>query len=301
MLLDPDQDAKRDRRPATKGAMSGLPVLAVAAAALCAMTRRADAGCPIALDGDAEVVDRVRAELGSFGDGGPPCVAVWVQCRRNGMELEIDLRDELGRSSLHLFASADGAAAFLVSWSRRPLVDLDAPTPPGRVVAPGLVAPPPTPVAAPLAHDESWHPEISLDYLAATGVSNQFGVATALVMKRSQIWRYGAGVSAFSGTVLGYLTLEAEALFGVQTDLGSRVTASAELIVGDAVIARGGENAFGVDYGTDGARAGVRGGVLWQVFDPIGVELAWGYDVLAAPIGGLVRMSHIALGLRWLP
>jgi hypothetical protein len=283
--------------------MTGLPVRAVTAAALCAMTRHAEASCPIALDGDPAVVDRIRAELDSFGDSAPPCVALWVQCRQNGAELEIDLHDELGRSSLHLFASADGAAAFLVSWSRRPLVDLAAPTPPEQAAPPGLVAPRPVPAAAaaPVARDERWHPEISLDYLAATGFSNQFGVATALVMKRSQIWRYGVGVSGFTGTIFGTITLEAEAVFGFQTELGSRVTAISELVVGDAVIARGSANSFGVDYGTDGGRAGVRGGVLWQVFDPIGLEAAWGYDVLASPGGAYIRMSHVALGLRWLP
>ncbi|HEX3760488.1 MAG TPA: hypothetical protein VHW23_17350 [Kofleriaceae bacterium] len=279
--------------------MSGLPLLAVAAA-LCAMTRRAEASCPIALDGDAAVVDRVRAELGSFGDSAPPCVALWVQCRQNGAQLEIDLHDELGRSSLHLFASADGAAAFLVSWSRRPLVDLDASAPPGLVV-PRPPRPLPDPVATTDARDQVWHLEISLDYIAATGISSQWGTLSAAVMKRSQIWRYGGDVRALTGTFLGNLTMEADAVFGVETALAPRVAASAELVVGDAVLARGSEDIFGPDYGTDGLRAGLRGGVVWQMYDPIGLELQWGYDVLRSPLGGLARLSHIALGLRWLP
>lgn len=276
--------------------MTGLPLLAVAAVALCATARRAEAGCLITLDGDAEVVDRVRAELGDFSSGGP-CVAVWARCRRTGDQLEIDLHDELGRSALHLFRSAGGAAAFLISWSRRPLDDLGAPAPPG-LVAP---RPPPGPAAAPDSPAPPWHPEISLDYVAASGVATQWGTLTAAVMKSSQIWRYGTDLRAITGTLLGNLVIEAEAAFGVQTALQPRITASGELVVGDAIAARGGTDSLGPTYGTDGVRGELRAGVVWQVSDPVGLELRWGYAVLRSPLGGLARVSHVALGLRWLP
>jgi hypothetical protein len=291
--------------------MTGLPLLAVAAAALCATPHRAEAGCAITLDGDAEVVDRVRAELRRFGDGEPPCVALWVQCRQNGNQLEVDLRDELGRSSLHLFASAAGAAAFLVSWSRRPLPER-GPSAPAASAPPGLIAPrsPPSEVAAPDSQDGVWHPEISLDYIAATGTRHQWGTLTVAVMKSSGIWRYGGDVRGLTGTIFGNAILEPEIAFGVRSALRPRVTASAELVAGDAVVVKGDlpidAPDYVPDYGLGGIRAGLRAGVFWQVLaplgvGPLGVEVRWGYDVLRAPRGGLADVSHVALGLRWLP
>lgn len=280
--------------------MSGLPVLAVAAAALCAMARLAEAGCPIALDGDAEVVDRVRAELGSFGDDGPSCVALWVRCRQNGAELEIDLHDELGRSSLHLFASADGAAAFLVSWSRRPLLDLEAPTPPG-LVAPRR-PPTPNPAAAPDAQDPSWHPEIGLDYIIASSqYTANWGALDLAMMNRTGPWRYGGDLRAITGGHVGtHFAIEPEIAFGIQL-AARQLTATGEIALGDIFTPRGNLDDFSTNYSDAGPRAGLRSTVVWQATAPVGVVLQWGYELLAKTGGGVLGMDHIGLGLRWLP
>jgi hypothetical protein len=288
--------------------MTGLPLvapLAVAAVVLCGLAGHAEASCPIALDGDAAAVDGVRAELHRFGDGEPPCVALWVQCRQNGNQLEVDLRDELGRSSLHLFASAAGAAAFLVSWSRRPL-PARGPAATDASAPPGLVAPrsPPGEVATPDAQDGAWHPEISLDYVAGTGLRRQWGTLTVAVMKSSGIWRYGGDVRGLTSTLVSNAIVEPELAFGVHHALTPQVAASGEVVAGDLVVVRGDEIDAPdsvADHGIGGVRAGLRAGVLWQVLAPLGVEVRWGYDIVRSPHGGLADVSHVALGLRWLP
>jgi hypothetical protein len=267
--------------------------------------------CPITLEGDAEVIDRVRAELGDFQDGGA-CVAVWARCRGTGDQIEVDLHDELGRSALHLFRSADGAAAFLISWSRRPLPDR-APGPPG------LVEPGPSPAPAPPAQlDPLWRPEIGLAYVAASGAHSPWITATAAVTKHAGLWRYGGAGHIFTGVNGPTVTAEVEAALGVQTALLPRITVVSELFVGDAVVARGASFGGDMDYGAGGLRAGIRAGIDWQFSAPFGVELQWGYDVVqwssssATPAGsdgtsdvmrvwGLAAPNHVALGLRWLP
>jgi hypothetical protein len=288
--------------------MTGLPrvvPLAVATAVVCGLAGHAEASCPIALDGDAAAVDGVRAELRRFGDGEPPCVALWVQCRQTGNQLEVDLRDELGRSSLHLFASAAGAAAFLVSWSRRPLPEL-GPSTTDASAPPGLVAPrsPPGEVAATDSQDAAWHPEISLDYVAGSGTRQQWGTLAVALMKSSGIWRYGGDVRGLTSTLVSNAIIEPEIAFGVHTALTPRVAASGEVVAGDLVVVRG--DLFDApdtvaDHGTAGVRAGLRAGVLWQALAALGVEVRWGYDVVRSPHGGLADVSHVALGLRWLP
>lgn len=289
--------------------MTGLPLLAalaIAAAVLCARAGHAEASCPIVLDGDLAAVDGIRAQLRRFGDGEPPCVALWVQCHQNGNQLEVDLRDELGRSSLHLFASAAGAAAFLVSWSRRPLPEL-APSAPDASAPPGLAVPrsPPGKVAPPDAPDAAWHPEISLDYVAGSGTRRQWGTLTVAVMKNAGIWRYGGDVRVLTGSLVSNAILEPELAFGVHSPLMPRVTASGEVVAGDAVVMRGELPIDAPDYvpdhGLGGIRAGLRASVFWQVRPPLGLEVRWGYDVLRAPHGGWAGVSHVALGLRWLP
>lgn len=277
--------------------MTGLRALGFAVAALCAPVARAHASCSITLDGDAEVVDRVRAELGEFADGGA-CVAVWARCRQTGDQVEVDLHDELGRSSLHLFMSADGAAAFLVSWSRRPLPDR-APGAPPRLVEPRSSATP-----APAPQDGRWRPEISVAYVAANGDHPTWETATAEIRKVAGFWRYGGGARVIAGSDGGTITVEVEAALGVQIALSPRVTAIGELFAGDGVVALSPRAGSEATYGDGGTRVGVRAGIVWQFSDPFGLELQWGYDVTnswyPAP-SAWARPSHIGLGVRWLP
>jgi hypothetical protein len=291
-----------EARPATgnEGVMIGPRTLGMVMATLCALAVRAQADCPITLDGDAEVIDRVRAELGRFADGSAPCVALWVQCRQNGTELEIDLHDELGRSSLHLFMSASGAAAFLISWSRRPLPEHGPDAPPG-LVEPRL---PPSPAAMP-SQDLGWHPEFSLAYVGASGSHTPWGTITAAAMKDARIWRYGGGGRVITGDIGAVLTIGVEAALGVQTALMPRVTAAAELFAGDGVVVRNNSVGGETNYGDAGLRGGIRARIVWRFTDSLGFELHWGYDVVQSPPyaqnPGWQTLGNVGLGLRWLP
>lgn len=309
-------------QPATgnEGGMSGLRALGFTMATLCALAGRARA-CPITLDGDAEVIDRVRAELGDFDHDGA-CVAVWARCRSTGGQLEIDLHDELGRSSLHLFMSADGAAAFLISWSQRPLPDPEPDRAPGG--PPGLVEPGPPPGSAPVPAplDRLWHPEVGVAYIAASGAHGPWGATTAAMRKNAGIWRYGGGGRLIVGTSGLTLVAGVEAAAGVQFELLPRVTMLGELFAGDAVVVRNADSGGELDYGAGGPRGGIRAAIGWQFSAPFGLELEWGYDALQSspssttPAGsqdqtqaesdvtrlwGLAVPSHISLGLRWQP
>jgi hypothetical protein len=309
---------KAGRRPATKLAMAGVRPLGLSLAmALCA--RDARAGCAIALEGDAAVVERVRSELRGFDDDAAACVALWVQCRQNGDQLEIDVHDELGRSALHLFASADGAAAFLVSWSRRP-VDAGPRGRPSTAAGPGGV-PSATPDAiaryapgdaaprsepAPAGRD-GWHAEFGLDYLATSALHIHWGAATAALMMHTGIWRYGAGVVGMTGGRLGNFAAGAEARFGVEFPLSQRVSATAGVVGGEMIV--GGDDAgrgVPADYSSGTLRSGLRAGVLWQITAPVALAVRWGSDLVwlaAQPPTGtmLVNVSHLAVGMRWVP
>ena len=307
------RSAEGRRATGNEGWMSGLRVLGFASAALCALVGRAGA-CPINLDGDADVIERVRAELGDFHDDGA-CVAVWARCRSTGGQLEIDLHDELGRSSLHLFMSADGAAAFLISWSRRPLADPQPDRAPGGPPGgpPGLVAAGPAPASAspPAPLDRPWHPEIGLAYVAASGDHGPWGTTTVEVRKNTGIWRYGGGGRLIAGTSGLMLVAGVEAAAGVQLALLPTVTVLGELFVGDETIVRDAGYSGELDYGAQGPRAGVRAAMDWQFGGPLRLELEWGYDAVQSydpqsmsdvmRLRGLAVPSHISLGFRWQP
>ena len=285
--------------------------------ALCA--RDARASCAIALEGDAAVVERVRSELRGFDDDAAACVALWVQCRQSGDQLEIDVHDELGRSALHLFASADGAAAFLVSWSRRPVgagpggspstaagPGVDPGATPDAIAryAPGDTAPRSAPEPA---SPDGWHAEFGLDYLATSALHIHWGAATAALMMHKGIWRYGADVVGMTGGRIGNFAAEAEARFGVEFPLSPRIAAAAGVVGGEMIV--GGDDAgrdVRADYSSGTLRGGLRAGVLWQVTAPVALAVLWGSDLVwlaAQPPTGtmLVNVSHLALGMRWMP
>ena len=297
------------RRPATELVLLGLRALGGALAlALCAGP--VHASCPIAFEGDAAVIARVRAELGSFADDGSACVALWVQCQQNGDQVQIDLHDELGRSALHLFATAAGAAAFLVSWSRRPVeARSDARDAHAAIArqAPGDTAPRPSP-GPPSATGEpgdGWRAEFGLDYLATSGLHVSWGALAAAMTNHTGIWRYGAGITGLTGAYLGNFAAEASAALGVAVPLLPRVVATGGVVTGETIVAsQAGDE---LDYGAGGLRAGVRAEVLWQVTAPVALAVTWGFDLvwLSVPPPSGARdfghLSHLGLGMRWVP
>lgn len=101
------------------------------AASLVTSASAAPDQCPISVDGDA-VAAQVRDELHGFaGPGGEHCMPLTVACTQEQEQVVVDFTDEFGRHVERRFESPAGAAAFLISWSRRPvLAELAAPKQP---------------------------------------------------------------------------------------------------------------------------------------------------------------------------
>src|SRR5262245_40602300 len=108
---DPEKTAKRSGRAATHHVMTTLQLLS-SLACVAAIAHRADASCEVTLDGDPAAVASIQIELSGF----PPaaatdCVVVVASVRAEDGGVEIELRDELGRTAVRMFASSAGAAA----------------------------------------------------------------------------------------------------------------------------------------------------------------------------------------------
>ncbi len=79
--------------------------------------------CAIAVDGDS-TASQVRQELLAFaGPGNEPCIPLQVTCALQEQQVVVTFTDDLGRYVERRFDSPAGAAAFLISWSRRPIAE----------------------------------------------------------------------------------------------------------------------------------------------------------------------------------
>jgi hypothetical protein len=282
--------------------------IAVALAALCG-TARAERTCAIEIDGDAALAAQVRAELQLFADDDTPCVAIRVACRDAGEQLVIELRDELGRSSQQTFTSPGGVAAFIVSWSRRPLLRTAVPpvatSAATSVSAPALTAPSLTaPIAATRPDDAGWRAELGLMYVQASGRDSTWGVLAASLVRRIGIWRYGGAVRALTGGYLGYVTSDGELTFGVERHREG-FDVRAELIGGRSLVQFSSDADF-TDYGSIGPHVGVRGTMAWWVDRSIAIEVSVGYDLARQrdPFDEygrepIVPHNHFGAGVRW--
>lgn len=134
-------------RSAGNQAVELLAYLFLLAVVLCGATSVARAACEVRLDGDPEVIAPVRQAIDGFGDDGATCVDLRALCSRDDAAIVVDLQDQLGRSVQRRFTTPEGAAAFLVSWSRRSLPQTGTglePSDPLPRAAPPRAAPPPT-------------------------------------------------------------------------------------------------------------------------------------------------------------
>ena len=292
------------------------------ALALCwCAARTAHASCAMAIDGDPDAVTDIEAALYSFGQDEVPCVAVRVLCSRDANQFVVDLHDQLGRSVQRRFLTAAGAAAFVISWSRRPLpqdgTGLTLLAPPAPAAPPTLarpLAPPPPDVPrsarvaalAPAAGAEvaarapgsplgladpgGRHGELHAAYVPVAG--NGFIVEGTLVRHRG-IWQYGGAVRTVASwpverrrlddgaTESMWFLSEAEVLLRTQW-------ARDRLIVRGEVAAGGGVLGLWTDIGSSpyfqalGVRGGARAMVLAQLVSSLYLEAIAGTEIMVA-------------------
>jgi hypothetical protein len=271
--------------------------LLLIAVVLCSAPSAARASCAIDLEGDPDVIARIHDPLLAFGDDSMACVDVRVLCSRDVDDIVLDLRDQLGRSVQRRFLTPEGAAAFLISWSRRPLPhagtglepsappttvappvsNADAPPrpapPPPRVAAaappPSMQAEAPAPDDASLPSRRGLAPEVRAAYIAAPfgspSLDGQAAVVEASALLRHGAWRYGANVRGITASVSqDHFLQEAARLEWVELDVegvfGSRWQIN-RILLGGEVFVGAGAAVVGAQQGmVDAPPLGLRGG-----------------------------------------
>lgn len=297
------------------------------ALALCGAAK-ARAECEVEIVGDADVAAQVRDALVAFGDDGAACVAVRAACNRDAGEIALDISDPLGRSVHRRFHTADGAAAFLISWSRRPLPQAGTPierlavpvATPASPVAVAATAAPTAPPPAP-APDSGLRSELHVAYLGAPFASHWAALVQGALVRQHGMWRYGGDVRVVGAEVsqmyfsdgtqpLMWLGIDAEATFGLTWKLG-HLTMRAELAAGLAYVSVLSYSAS-VHFQTAGLRGGARGAIAAPLFSTVSLETGFGWDVLrqtgelgGADAGNLLGRRryldqlHLEIGLLW--
>jgi hypothetical protein len=275
-------------------------MLAIVAAVLAVLDDIAFASCALVLGGDAETVARIEAALSAFPDDPTACVAVRAMCDRTGGEITLELQDEIGRSAHRTFASPDGAAAFLISWSRRPLLDL----------APIEIAtdPPLDPLRG----------EFHFVYLPPLGGSQASVTTMAAVVRHSGLWRYGGDLRLRGApmrddtTAIVWIATDAELTVGLEHTWDDRLLARGEL-VGGASYATVVSLADVPGASTMAVHAGLRATGAARLTSSIWLEAALGLDVQAgqtheevrpfdmAPANPFLHPLRLEIGLLWAP
>lgn len=177
---------------ASAGDVMSRPLFVLALLALGARRAEATPRCPIELRGDPEVAAQIVAELDAFPDDGSPCVALAIACSARDGALVLALQDAIGGEAQRTFASAAGAAAFLISWSRRPVIVDNTDSAPATAV----VATSAAPSAAPAA---GWRVELGLG-MAITG-HNETSALQVVVARDATDHKLGLGARALTGWV----------------------------------------------------------------------------------------------------
>jgi hypothetical protein len=304
---------KRRPAPATKGTMHKRCTGWVALAVLLASAPRTEAGCPIALEGEAPVVEQLRRELSSFEDDGTACVAVWVTCHQDGDHIAIDLRDDLRRSTQRSFTSAAGAAAFIVSWTQRPLqARAVVIRPPARGVLAGTADAPTARVTPPSKSpnrwpSQPWHGELSGAYVRASGTVEDYGLLAASLLRRIAWFRLGVSIRLISDDQ-GLENDEAELTFGASEQLSEHLALRIEL-AGGRTMWRASTSPTS-SWGQNALRGSARVMFTWEATPSLGLEIGGGIDTLRAMLddagllhnlgsGSFRGFAHVDLGMRW--
>lgn len=308
-------DGCHDRRRSLRrqgAAWQPSPVTRLAPLAIIALAATRAAACPIDLVGEPAITAAVAGELASFGDDSGPCLALRVECAAADGGLTVDLRDELDGRARRTFESPAGAAAFLVSWSRRPLVGA-----PPQVASPIAVAATRAPARLE-ASSAGWSPTFAL---AGTGTPDALGGSlTASAAYRAGAWAAQLGgrlASSYTryvydqlgGGLLMFLGIQAEASLRRTLAVQDAGSVAVELATGGTAIVRitqSGEPALD----SLGPHSAARFILAWRLQRALAIELAFAVDAMwqtqgreRSPIGhdDIIAFPHIDLGLRWEP
>lgn len=272
--------------------------------------------CPIELAGDPVATAAIGRELARFGGDAGPCLALVVQCRLADGALTLELRDELDGRATRTFESPAGAAAFLVSWSRRPLAATRE-----HQVAPPPPSPSPPSLSAPAPHP-GWRNEVALaGILAPTNYAGAVQVLRARTVAERQLG-FGArallaeqrddvvdadGHEHTAGTT--YVGLQVLALYGFDYAPVARGRLHGHVEAGASFVTHLEQSQ--VILAGLGPHAGVQLGAALQVSDALELELGIGVDLLLQrtldlaenPFGpsNVYGFGHLHALLRWLP
>jgi hypothetical protein len=301
----------------------------IAAVVLCCTVEVARARCEMALEGDARTVAQLRTQLDAFEDDSTPCVALRAVCSRHGTEVVLDLSDELGRSAQRRFSTADGAAAFLISWSRRPS-SLQGTAIAALPAERHEIAALPADVSDHVRHgaaaaeaEDRWRGELHLAYILAYDSEHAQSMAiTGAAVRRSGILRYGGNLRVIGtpaeppyinggahGDPLLWLAVDAEATFGTEWKHG-RFLLRDEVGAGGAYLSLldGGGSP---GYQTMGPHAGFRATAATRITPMLWLAAGAGWDVLfqvafdprISPFGNalVIPLLHFEVGLQWAP
>lgn len=273
---------------------------------ICA-AERADARCAIFLDGDAQLVDEVRAELDRFGDNGAPCLSLRAVLDGDGGFIGVDLRDELGRVSQRGFQSAAGVATFLVSWSQRPLAVSVAPVAPPTAIRSNE----PPRVAPPLAAPRPWSRSLELAYrvTSLSAVTEWISLAGSVVRNVRYV-RLGGAIRTMVAPIaatqdIPSLTVDALATIGIGGRIRNRLSLRADVIFGGGVFT----HVDDIDPRAATFRRGGRAAIGLTLAPELEIELSGGYEEAKLfrrtsefefeDHDPWVSYAHIDLGVRW--
>jgi len=289
--------------------MAALRIVALVGLAL--GHARAQAACPVRIDGDPDVAAQITAELAQFPDDSSPCVALHVTCTASAGGLTIDLSDELGGAAIRTFESAGGAAAFMISWSRRPMSASGL----GVTAAPSavLAATPAAPVGLPWTRwtSQPWHGELAASAVLSSGDSGIWQLMTASLLRQIAWFRFGAALRMITSVSQGW-TSHVEVTVGATQHLSPELGVRLELVGSRSLFQLRDDSYQGIFWNVMAVRAGARATLAWSIWPALAIELSGGYEGVRAVKGdygtdeerlfgsGILRgFGHVNLGLRW--
>jgi len=263
----------------------------------------ARASCPVTLDGDPDVAAQITAELAQFSDDSSPCVALRVACTVNDGGVTIDLRDELGGAAVRTFESAGGAAAFVISWSRRPML--------ARASALASVATAPIAPASERWPSQPWHGELALSAVYASGGRSTWGLASLSLIRKLAWFRAGLALRLLFSDGSPWSD-DAELTVGAAEQLTRDTGVRIELVAARSLVklVKQTEDDYRHDWGQAAIRAGARATFTWRLITAVTVELSGSYDAVRNELDYLGQahlfgsgetrgFAHFDLGVRW--